>query len=134
MRTEPTTQGITRDTLRSWRVAMLARDRDGAEAQIATEDQLLNSRRLVIADVLVYPTNAIHTQHRDSILPLVRIPFLGKSSSFQTEPPSLQIQVDTVLVFASHHQAFYYRESPFHKRLHHEKELVRNFRERHKYL
>ena len=43
-------QGITRETLKNWRVALLARERDGAEACIATEDQLIDSRRLVIAD------------------------------------------------------------------------------------
>ena len=43
-------KGITRETLKNWRVALLARERDGAEACIATEDQLLESRRLVIAD------------------------------------------------------------------------------------
>ena len=43
-------QGTTRETLKNWRVASLARERDGAEASIATEDQLLESRRLVIAD------------------------------------------------------------------------------------
>ena len=50
MSIEQTTQGITRDTLQSWRVALLARDRDGAEARIAAEDQLLESRRLIISD------------------------------------------------------------------------------------
>ena len=50
MSIEQTTQGITRDTLQSWRVALLARDRDGAEARIAAEDQLLDSRRLIISD------------------------------------------------------------------------------------
>ena len=43
-------QGTTRETLKNWRVALLARERDGAEASIASEDQLLESRRLVIAD------------------------------------------------------------------------------------
>ena len=50
MSAEPPTLGITRETLKDWRVALLARERDGAEASIATEDQLLESRRLVIAD------------------------------------------------------------------------------------
>ena len=50
MSVEPTIQGITRETLKNWRVAELARERDGVEASIATEDQLLRSRRLVIAD------------------------------------------------------------------------------------
>ena len=36
--------------MKNWRVARLARERDGAEASIANEDQLLESRRLVIAD------------------------------------------------------------------------------------
>ena len=43
-------QGTTRETLKNWRVALLARERDGAQASIASEDQLLESRRLVIAD------------------------------------------------------------------------------------
>ena len=50
MSVELAVQGITRETLRNWRVASLARERDGADACIATEDQLLESRRLVIAD------------------------------------------------------------------------------------
>ena len=50
MSVEPIIQGITRETLKSWRVAALARERDGVEATIASEDQLLESRRLVIAD------------------------------------------------------------------------------------
>ena len=50
MSLEPKIQGITRETLKNWRVAKLARERDGAEASIATEDQLLKSRRSVIAD------------------------------------------------------------------------------------
>ena len=50
MSVERAIQGITRETLKNWRVALLARERDGAEACIATEDQLLESRRLVIAD------------------------------------------------------------------------------------
>ena len=50
MSVEPIIQGITRETLKNWRVAELARERDGAEASIANEDQLLESRRLVIAD------------------------------------------------------------------------------------
>ena len=50
MSVELAIQGITRETLKNWRVASLARERDGAEACIATEDQLLESRRLVIAD------------------------------------------------------------------------------------
>ena len=47
---KPETPGITREMLQNWRVALLARERDGAEASIASEDQLLESRRLVIAD------------------------------------------------------------------------------------
>ena len=50
MSVEPTIRGITRETLQNWRVASLARERDGAEASIATEDQLLESRRSVIGD------------------------------------------------------------------------------------
>ena len=50
MSVERAIQGITRETLKNWRVALLARERDGAEACIANEDQLLESRRLVIAD------------------------------------------------------------------------------------
>ncbi|MEC8109367.1 MAG: gamma-glutamylcyclotransferase [Pseudomonadota bacterium] len=50
MSVESVIQGITRETLKNWRVAELALERDGAEASIATEDQLLESRRLVIAD------------------------------------------------------------------------------------
>ena len=50
MSVNPIIQGITRETLQNWRVASLARERDGAEASIATEDQLLESRRLVVAD------------------------------------------------------------------------------------
>ena len=47
---KPESPGITREMLQNWRVASLARERDGAEASIASEDQLLESRRLVIAD------------------------------------------------------------------------------------
>ena len=47
---KPESPGITREMLQNWRVASLARKRDGAEARIASEDQLLKSRRLVIAD------------------------------------------------------------------------------------
>ena len=50
MSVEPIIQGIRRETLQNWRVASLARERDGAEASVATEDELLASRRLVIAD------------------------------------------------------------------------------------
>ncbi|MEK9798454.1 MAG: gamma-glutamylcyclotransferase [Alphaproteobacteria bacterium] len=47
---KPESPGITREMLQNWRVASLARERDGAEASIASEDQLLESRRLVITD------------------------------------------------------------------------------------
>ena len=47
---KPESPGITREMLQNWRVASLARERDGAAASIASEDQLLESRRLVIAD------------------------------------------------------------------------------------
>ena len=50
MSVKPIIEGITRETLQNWRVASLARERDGAEASVATEDQLLESRRLVVAD------------------------------------------------------------------------------------
>ena len=50
MSVKPIIQGITRETLKNWRVAILARERDGAEANIATEDQLLVSRHLAIGD------------------------------------------------------------------------------------
>ncbi len=50
MSVKPIAQGITRETLKNWRVAALARERDGVRASIASEDQLLESRRLVIAD------------------------------------------------------------------------------------
>ena len=50
MSVKPIIQGITRETLQNWHVASLARERDGAEASVATEDQLLESRRLVVAD------------------------------------------------------------------------------------
>ena len=41
---------ITRESLQSWRVATLARERDGANTTIASEDQLLESRRAMIPD------------------------------------------------------------------------------------
>jgi cation transport protein ChaC len=41
---------MTREMLQNWRVASLARERDGADSSIATEDQLLASRRQLIAD------------------------------------------------------------------------------------
>ena len=46
MSLEPIIKRITRETLKNWRDAELARERDGAEASIATEDPLLESRRL----------------------------------------------------------------------------------------
>ena len=50
MSVKPIIRGITRETLQNWRVASLARERDGAEASVANENQLLESRRLVVAD------------------------------------------------------------------------------------
>ena len=50
MSVEPIIQGITRETLKNWRVPELARERYGAQVSIATENQLLESRRFVIAD------------------------------------------------------------------------------------
>jgi len=50
MTTRPTGTSITRETLQSWRVAALARERDGSDAAIASEDQLIESRRQLIAD------------------------------------------------------------------------------------
>ena len=50
MSAEPSVQGLTRETLKNWRVAELAHERDGTEASIATENQLLESRRLAVAD------------------------------------------------------------------------------------
>ena len=50
MSADPIIQGITRETLKNWRVAELALERDGAEASIASEGQLLESRRLAVAD------------------------------------------------------------------------------------
>jgi cation transport protein ChaC len=41
---------ITRESLQSWRVATLARERDGTNTTIASEDQLLASRRAMIPD------------------------------------------------------------------------------------
>ena len=41
---------ITRESLQSWRVAKLARERDGTNTTIASEDQLLESRRAMIPD------------------------------------------------------------------------------------
>jgi len=41
---------ITRQTLQDWRVATMALKRDGAEATVATEDQLLQSRRNIVPD------------------------------------------------------------------------------------
>lgn len=50
MSAEPKTASITRETLTEWRVAALARQRDGENATVASEDALLASRRSVIAD------------------------------------------------------------------------------------
>ena len=41
---------VTRNTLENWSVASLARERDGVNTDIATEKQLLASRREMIAD------------------------------------------------------------------------------------
>ena len=41
---------ITRETLQDWRVATMARERDGSEATVASEDQLLQSRRDLVPD------------------------------------------------------------------------------------
>ena len=41
---------ITREALQNWRVATMARERDGAEATVATEEQLLESRRAMVPD------------------------------------------------------------------------------------
>lgn len=41
---------ITRSTLKDWRIAFLARERDGVNSSVATENQLLESRRQFIAD------------------------------------------------------------------------------------
>ena len=41
---------ITRNALRNWSVASLAKERDGVNAGVAIEVQLLESRRRVIAD------------------------------------------------------------------------------------
>ena len=38
MSVEPIKQGITSETLKNWRVAELARERDEVEAVVATED------------------------------------------------------------------------------------------------
>jgi cation transport protein ChaC len=43
-------RGITRETLQTWRVASLARARDGDGATVATESELVESRRQLIAD------------------------------------------------------------------------------------
>lgn len=45
-----TTTGTTRETLRDWHVATMARERYGLEAAVASEDQLLQSRRSVVPD------------------------------------------------------------------------------------
>ena len=43
-------QDVTCEIVKNWRVALLARERDAADASIAIEDQLLESRRLAVAD------------------------------------------------------------------------------------
>jgi hypothetical protein len=44
------TAPITRETLADWRVATLARERDGQNATVASEEALLKSRRSLLAD------------------------------------------------------------------------------------
>ncbi len=41
---------ITRETLEDWRVAIMAHERDGPEANVASEGQLLQSRREIVPD------------------------------------------------------------------------------------
>ena len=41
---------ITREALQNWRVAALVRERDGTEATVASEEQLLKSRRAIVHD------------------------------------------------------------------------------------
>ena len=50
MTSKPKPSHITRESLQSWRVAKLARERDGSNTSIASEDQLLASRRAMIPD------------------------------------------------------------------------------------
>ena len=50
MSAEPKVTSITREALQNWRVAALARARDGSNATIASEDELLVSRRSLIPD------------------------------------------------------------------------------------
>ena len=41
---------ITRETLEDWRIATMARELDGSEATVASEDHLLQSRRNIVPD------------------------------------------------------------------------------------
>ena len=50
MNRKPAPTPITRETLEDWSVAAMARERDGPEATIASEDQLLQSRRNMVPD------------------------------------------------------------------------------------
>ena len=50
MSMKPIVRAITRETLKNWRLDELSRERDGAKTSIATEDQLLELRHLVVAD------------------------------------------------------------------------------------
>ena len=49
MSLEPIIKGIMCETLKNWRDAELTRERDGAEASVATEDPLPESHRLTVA-------------------------------------------------------------------------------------
>ena len=50
MTIKPKIAAITRENLTQWRVASLARERDGENTNVASEADLLESRRAVIAD------------------------------------------------------------------------------------
>ena len=50
MKRKLTPTQITRETLQDWRVATMALERDGAKATVASEDQLLQSRRNIVPD------------------------------------------------------------------------------------
>ncbi|MFZ9134788.1 MAG: gamma-glutamylcyclotransferase [Candidatus Puniceispirillaceae bacterium] len=50
MSSELKTTKITREALQDWRVAKMAREQYGADASVATEDQLLESRRAMVPD------------------------------------------------------------------------------------
>jgi cation transport protein ChaC len=50
MTIKPKIAAITRENLTQWRVASLARERDGENTNVASEPDLLKSRRAVIAD------------------------------------------------------------------------------------